>query len=335
MQNELTIAVLPPRKVVPTLFRPEVWRDLASYGPIVQNEHADRNLDAGGAKKLVGKADIVITSWGSPCMSAEIVGAAPRLKLHCHAAGTVKPFVSEAEWDRGIIVTSGAAAIAVGVAETALGWIIIAAKQALAANEATHRGGWKDAMRFPAGDLTGRKIGIVGASHVGRNTIELLRPLEVEILLYDPYVSDVEAKRLGAQKVSLDELLRDADIISLHAPSIPETNHMINEESLRLVRDGATIINTARGSLIDEAALVEELKTGRIWAVLDVTDPEPPAPDHPFRKLPNCILTPHIAGTVATGRLRIGDYVEEEIRRFVRGKPQRHRVTREMLGRIA
>jgi len=335
MPTRLSIAVLPPKAMIPTLFRPATWEKLAAYGTVVQNKSDDCNLDEAGAKTLLADADVVITSWGSPPMSAEVISHAAKFRLHCHAAGSVKPVVSDAEWERGIIVTSAAAAIAVGVAETTLGWIIIAAKQALTANEATHRGGWKEQMRFPAGDLTGRKIGIVGASHVGRNVINLLKPHEVEILLYDPYVSEAEATQLGVRKASLDELLRNAEIISLHAPSISETRHMINRNNLKLVQDGATIINTARGSLIDETALVEELKTRRIWAILDVTDPEPPAPDHPFRKLSNCILTPHIAGTVKTGRLRIGDYVAEEVRRFARGEPQRYRVTREMLSRIA
>jgi phosphoglycerate dehydrogenase-like enzyme len=335
MAKKLTIAVLPPRNMVCALFRPETWARLATYGATIQNESAQRNLDEAGAARLVAQAEVVITSWGSPPISDTIVNAAPKLRLHCHAAGTVKPLVSESEWDRGIIVTSAAAAIAVGVAQTTLAWILIAAKQAFVANEATHAGGWKDQMRFPAGDITGRKIGIVGASHVGRKVIEYLRPHEVEILLYDPYVSPEAAKELGVRKVSLDDLMQGSDVVSLHAPSIPETRHMINRTNLKLAPDGVTIINTARGSLIDEEALVAELTTGRIWAILDVTDPEPPAPDHPFRKLPNCILTPHIAGTVAAGRLRLGDYVAEEVRRFANGEPQRYGVTRDMLSRIA
>jgi len=334
MSSTLTIAVLPPTNPCATLFSPAAWRQLSGFGKILRNESADANLDEEQAKVLLADADVCITSWGSPRLSPAVVKAAPRLKLLCHAAGSVKPFVSEAVWERGIKVTSAAAAIAVGVAETTLGWIIVAAKQALVANQAVHAGGWKREMRFPAGDLPGKRIGIVGASHVGRNVIRLLAQFDVEILLYDPYVTARAAAELGAKKVTLDDLMSTADIISLHAPKTDETHHMINAKNLALVRDGVTLINTARGSLIDEAAFVEHLKTGRIWAILDVTDPEPPVADHPFRSLPNVVLTPHIAGTVDTGRTRIGECVTEEVRRFAAGEPQKHEVTREMLSHI-
>jgi len=153
-------------------------------------------------------------------------------------------------------------------------------------------------------------------------------------LLYDPYVSGEEARRLGATKVELDELLRRADIVSVHAPSLPETRHMLNARTLALMKDEAILINTARGALIDEVALVAELSKGRFFAFLDVTDPEPPAPDHPFRRLENVVLTPHLAGIVEDATW-LGEMEVEELRRFFSGEPPLHRVTREMLARIA
>lgn len=186
MPRNPIIAVLPPANLRAEIFTPDAWRLLESLGEVRANEAQSRNLTAEEARELIAGSDVVITSWGSPRISPEIVDAAPDLKLHCHAAGTVKPFVSDAEWDRGIVITSAAAAIAVSVAETTLAWMIIAAKRALMANAITHAGGWKREMPLPPGDLRHKMIGIVGASHVGRRVIELLKNFQNDMLLYDP-----------------------------------------------------------------------------------------------------------------------------------------------------
>jgi len=334
MPDRPTIAVLPPRDLCGALFSPESWERLTSLGAVVWNENERRNLDEEGAKAILADVDVCITSWGSPVLTAPVVAAAPKLRLLCHGAGTVKPFVSDALWQRGIIVTSTAAAIAVSVADAALAWIIIGARRFLWANATTREGGWKNEMAYPSSDFYDKRIGIIGASHVGRRMIELLREFRVEIVVYDPYLAAEEALKLGARKVELDELLRTSDVVSIHAPNTAETRHMLDARALALLQDGATLVNTARGAIIDEAALAQELTTGRIWAILDVTDPEPPAADHPFRRLPNITLTPHIAGCTDRGRRLIGEYVVEEVSRFIAGKPQRYAMTREMLARI-
>src|SRR5690606_36207563 len=138
--------------------------------------------------------------------------------------------------------------------------------------------------------------GIVGASHIGRRVIDLLKPLECDVLLYDPYVRPGDPITREAKLTSLDDLIARSDVVSLHAPSLPSTRHMIGRRELALMRDGATLINTARGALVDEGALVATLETGRVHAVIDVTDPEIPPPDSPLYRLPNVFLTPHIAG---------------------------------------
>jgi phosphoglycerate dehydrogenase-like enzyme len=327
------IVALPNVEACASLFSVESWQTLRSLGDVVANTDSN-SLSDEKAAELLTDADVCITSWGSPQLSGGVIFYAPDLKLHCHAAGTVKPYVSDALWSRGVMVTSASAAIAVDVAQTTLGWMIIAAKRALVANIATHEGGWKGEMTMPAGDLTGSRIGIIGASHVGREVIKLLKPFDVEIMLYDPYVSAEGAEELGTEKLGLRELLETSDIVSLHVPNTPETKNMLNSHNLPLMKDGAAFINTARGASVDEDALVKELETGRIWAFIDVTDPEPPAANHAFRRLPNVVLTPHIAGCVGRGRKRIGEYVVEEVRRFVAGEPQRYQITREMLHRI-
>jgi phosphoglycerate dehydrogenase-like enzyme len=180
-----------------------------------------------------------------------------------------------------------------------------------------------------------RTVGIVGASRIGRRVIELLKPFDYRLLLADPTLDAAEAAGLGTEKVDLDELMRQADIVSLHAPSLPSTRHMIDARRLSLMKDGATLINTARGILIDEAALLSTLKTGRIDAVLDVTDPEIPEAGSAFYDLPNVFLTPHIAGAIGLERARLGEMAVDEIERFVTGQPLLYQIHRANLENIA
>ena len=334
MPSKLTIAVLPTRGACKTLFSDESWKTLEALGHVVVNESDHGNLSDDETIALTKDADVCITSWGSPEISAAVVEASPKLKLLCHAAGTVKPFVSDALWDRRIRVTSSSAAIAVEVAHSTLGWIIIGTKRAMWASLATRDGGWRSDMAYSASDMIGSVIGLVGASHVGRNVIRLLKPFNVQTLVYDPYLSEERATELGVEKVDLKELMCRSDVVSIHAPKTDETRHMINADNLKRMKDGAMLINTARGAVINEDDLVAELRTGRIWAVLDVTDPEPPAEDHAFRSLDNVTLTPHMAGTVQIGRHLIGEYTTNEVRLFAEGKPQKFEVTREQLNTI-
>ena len=160
--------------------------------------------------------------------------------------------------------------------------------------------------------------------------IRLLAPFEPHVLVYDPYLPDTEAERLGVAKADLDDLLRRADVVTLHTPSLPETEHMIDGRRLALMKDDALIVNTARGSLFDEPALVAELSRGRFFAFLDVTDPEPPAADSPLRRLPNVVVTPHLAGCIENCT-RMGEMAVEELRRFFAGDPPIYEVTPERL----
>jgi phosphoglycerate dehydrogenase-like enzyme len=334
MSNDHLIAVPVHGSLRDEIFCAAAWKKLKSFGTVVVHEHETQPASSDEARDIIAGAEVVVTSWGSPRVDANLLEAAPGLKLHCHGAGTVKPYVSDDEFERGVVVTSSAAAIAVGVAETTMAWMVIAAKQALAGNIAAHAGGWKQEMPHPPRDFRHKTIGIIGASHVGRRVIELLERFENNVILYDPYVSEADASSLGVRKVELTELMRTSDIVSLHAPDTTETNGMINREMLELMQDGASFINTARGALVDEDALADVLETGRIWAFLDVTEPEPPATDHRFRRLPNCVITPHIAGCVEAGRLLIGDYVVEEVRRYLIDEPPAYPINRARFDRI-
>ena len=145
-----------------------------------------------------------------------------------------------------------------------------------------------------------KHVGIVGASNVGRKVIELARPLDLSLLVYDPYLTESEASELGAVKAGLAELLSQSDVVTLHAPLLAQTRGMIGAGELALLKDGATLINTARGPLVDHGALTLELANQRLFALLDTTQPDDLPRNSPLFELDNVILTPHIAG--AQGR---------------------------------
>lgn len=273
--------------------------------------------------KAIRGADIAITGWGTLPMTSEILDAAPGLKLVCHSAGSVRHLIDvKAFLERQIRVCSARGALATGVAEFAFGMMLVSMKGVWALHTATGAGRWdRDAAMDWIREPFGATVGIVGASHVGREMIRLCRTLELaEILLYDPYVSAAEARAMGCEKAELDDLMLRSDVVSLHTPAIEECRHLVGARQLALMKDHAILINTARGMCLDEQALVAELEKGRLLACLDVTDPEPPPPDSPLYKLPNCILTPHVAGSVKENTLRQGREVADQIEAFMSGK---------------
>ncbi|MEV0092135.1 hydroxyacid dehydrogenase [Streptomyces sp. NPDC050738] len=271
----------------------------------------------------LAEAEVLFTCWGATPLTPQVLAAAPRLKAVVHAAGSVKHHITEACWERGLSVSSAAGANALPVAEYTLATILLAGKRVLHSAHVYRetRGGhdWHQEMGGAGNYL--RTVGIVGASRIGRRVIELLAPFDLRVLLYDPYVTPAEAARLGAESVTLDALCTRSDVVSVHAPQLPATHHMIGSRQLALMRAGATLINTARGSLIDEPALLQELVTGRLHAVLDVTDPELPSPASPLYDLPNVLLTPHVAGSLGNELYRMTDQALDELERYASGRP--------------
>ncbi len=284
------------------------------------------------------EADALITGWGTPAIREAMLDAAPRLRVLVHAAGSIKHMVTPAIWERDIRIGTAREALAIGVAETTLGMMIAGLKGMFPADRLTAGGGWKlDAFGtdFAVREMYGLTIGIIGASMVGRHVLRLLRHFDVRCLLHDPHLDAAEAEALGAELVDLDALMRRSDVVSLHAPALPSTRRMLGREQFRLMQDNAIFINTARGMIVDEAALIEELQTGRIWAFLDVTDPEPLPADHPFRTLPNAVLTPHLAGAVSNGCYRLGRSAVDQLIAFADGSPMPGEITPDQFAILA
>jgi phosphoglycerate dehydrogenase-like enzyme len=251
-----------------------------------------------------------------------------------HAAGSVRSLVSEEVWERGIVVSSAADANAGPVVSYTLALITLAARRTLTM-AAGSPDAWPDfAGRSGADGLT---VGIVGASRIGRRVMAELAGSDAgyRILLSDPYVTDEEARRLGASLVDLPELCRRSRVVSIHAPLLPETTGLLDARMLALLPDGGALVNTARGAILDTQALTRECAGGRIEAYLDVTFPEPLPPEHPLRSLPNVMITPHIAGAQGSEVRRLGQYAVAEVERWTAGEPLLGEVTRETLPRLA
>lgn len=282
--------------------------------------------------------EVLLTSWGCPRIDQQLVDQTPRLRLVAHLAGSVKGFIDDSVWRRGIKVVNAVAANAVPVAEYTVAAILFANKrvfqlQRFYARYRENRAPWtREAPR--AGNYK-KSVGIIGASHVGRLVIEHLRSFDMHVMLYDPFTAPLDARHMGAHKVGLTELLSQSDVVSIHAPLLPDTRGMLGARELALISDGATVINTARGAIVDQAALEQELVSGRLFAVLDTTDPEELPPDSPLFELPNVFLTPHIAGSLGDETQRLTDMIVDELERFSKGEGLKHLVRREHLARLA
>jgi phosphoglycerate dehydrogenase-like enzyme len=321
----------------PTIFsRPDEERLHALVSMI--NAKPPQRADAGFITAHVAEADIAITSWDTAAFDASIINQAPRLRLVCHAAGTVRPVVSDALWDRDIVVTSGSEAIAYGVAEFCLGLILTESKRVSWQAADTRKGGWAQS----GGDFGGafepyqQNIGIIGAGHIGRRLLQLLSNLTCQVFVFDPYLDAAAIAQMGARKIdTLEEIFTTCRVVSLHAPTNESTRHMLRGEHFAALQPGSVFINTAGSIQVHEEEFIAELRKERFVACVDRCNVEPCPPDHPYRHLPNVLLTPHIAGVMAENRLRIGTFVVDEVERFIQGRPPRNSVTPEALARMA
>lgn len=342
MSARPTVLVLPHGDLFEAIFPARVRAKLEGFARARYND-LDRDLTEDELRDRVSDVDACITTWGSPRFTSEILAAAPRLKIIAHAAGTVKPYVSEAVFQRGIIVTSAGPVIARYVGEMALLLTLACLRDLPRRDRALKQDRvWQVEDLPPPDTLREQRVGLIGFGATAREFAAVLQPFGVEILCSDPYADPRFMQEHGARPASLEEILTTCRVISLHAASLPSTRHLLNAERLRMIPGGVVLVNTARGALIDTAALVEELRTGRFVAALDVFDPEEPLPaDHPLRDLPNVILTPHVAGPVRSRYWQMGEQTVDNVRAVCSGEPLHARgpsagvISPEQLGWIA
>ena len=276
-----------------------------------------------GWHRWAAEADAVVTGWDSPRIDGPMLETAPKLRAIVHSAGSIRPFIPASIWKSGIRIATANEALGKGVAETTLGLIIAGLKGFFFCSNLTRSGLWQGAIpetgHGRVRELYDVTVGIIGASRTGRQVLRLLNEFNAEVVVADPTIDGAEAASLGARLVTMEELMKVSDVVSLHAPALPELRYMLGKQEFAAMKNDAIFLNTARGMLVDENALIAELQTGRISAILDVTNPEPPAIDSPLRLLPNVTLLPHIAGAISTGCLRQGRSTVDQLLEFASG----------------
>ncbi|HEY5223266.1 MAG TPA: hydroxyacid dehydrogenase [Microbacteriaceae bacterium] len=276
--------------------------------------------------QLMVDADVLFTGWGAPVLDAAFLALAPRLRLVLAAAGSIRATTTTEFWDCGIPIVSAASANAIPVAEYAFAQIILALKQAhRISREVRATRSYPDKSGVTG--AYGARVGILSLGEIGRLVAARMATLDVTVAAYDPFLGEQAAHRFGVQTDSLQGIFATSDVVSVHTPLLDETVGLIDEPLLRSMKRGATLINTARGAVINEGDLaLVLLSRPDLTAVLDVTWPEPPATDSALFALPNVVLTGHVAGSQGRECARMGELVTEEVERFARRESLKHAV---------
>jgi len=316
------------------LFSAEALENLEGFSDVTYHK-SDTDMEPAELLDSIGGHQALVTSWGSPRVTEEVLQRAGDLEIICHSAGSVRQYIIEGVFERGIRVTNASSAIALSVAETTLGLMICSLRFLCAYDRHLRQGGQGRPDYDPMHELSGRTVGIVGMGEVGRRVIELLEPFSCRVLVYDPHRPEKAVRALGATAASLEGVMSGSDVVSIHAPDIPQNRGMIDADLLRKLPDGALFVNTARSRLVDEDALLRELNSGRIRCALDVYDFDIDDVSGSDCIKRNLMLTPHIAGKSVEGRKRQGDTVVEDLRLFFKGQEPLNPVTEDMMEWIA
>jgi phosphoglycerate dehydrogenase-like enzyme len=314
------ILVLTSDALFPHFFPEHVRARLAEVG---EWAHFAGRDDSPELREQLSRSDALVTTWHSPFLRMEMLGSELRARM-------------EEQVVESLTVTNAPGPMAAPVAEMALAMVLTLVRQ-LPRYEREMRAGLVQSNEVVSRGETvrGRRVGVVGFGRIGRAFARMVTSLGAELYAADPYCTDQVAVEHGAKKVDVEELLRECSVVVLAAGLTDETRHLLDARRLALMPDGAYLVNVGRGGLIEMDALLRELRTGRISAALDVTDPvEPLPPDHELRRLPNVLLTPHVAAGGVEMRHALGETAAAEVARFFAGERPHNVVTREMLARM-
>lgn len=278
--------------ITPTSFgqsTPKIWDELRSlFAEVIFND-SGRPLTGSELVAMITDVDALIA--GLDEVNAAVFESANRLKVVSRYGVGIEKVDLKAATAHQVVVTNTPGANSVSVAELAIGLMLMCLRDLCPLNQATRQGGWP---RSEGISLRGKTIGLIGLGAIGMDVADRLRAFGCRLVASDPFTQTETAAAHGVELLSLDKLLVAADVISLHAPVTAQTKEMVNREFLTKVKPGVVIVNTARGQLIDEAALVEALKDGRVRAAgLDAFTKEPPGADNPLFQFPQVIATPH------------------------------------------
>ena len=293
------------------------------YAPLQTRQSIQEN------PSILSQAEVIFSGWGMAPIDASFLQAAPKLKVVFYGSGSIRYFMTDAAWERGLSVVSAYYANDIPVVEYTLSQILFSLKL-----------GWRYVLdvkrlrayppRVAGPGCYGSTVGLISLGMIGRLVAERLKAFDLQVIAYDPYVSQSEADSLGVEMCSLEDVFQRADLVSLHTPWLPETEGLITGALLGFMKENATFLNTARGAIVREAEMVAVLQERPdLTAVLDVTWPEPPEVNSLLYILPNVILTPHIAGAMGLECRRMGRLMAEELGRYTRGEALKWTLTRE------
>ena len=298
------------------------WDGLRALGDVVIYDHSTK--DEAEVIRRIGDAEIVVANK-SP-ISRRVLDACPNAKYITIQATGYDPIDYVYAREKGIPVSNVPTYGTASVAQFAIALLLEICGHAAHHSDAVHAGRWAESGEwtfwdYPMIELAGKTMGIIGFGRIGQNVGRIAKALGMEVIAYNRSRSEEGAAI--AEYVELDELLRRADVISLHCPLFPETRGIINRETISKMKDGVIIINNSRGPLVVEQDLADALNSGKVYAAgLDVVSSEPISADNPLLGAKNCIITPHISWAPKESRQRIMDCTVENIRAFCEGKPQ-------------
>jgi len=302
------------------LISEDVWgtpfQRLEGSFPIVRND--DLWNDPEALKKEIASATALVVRNRTK-VTAEIIAAAPKLKVIARAGVGLDNIDIKAADAAGVVVVAGLGANAVSVGELTLGLALALLRNIPTHDEATRAGGW---IRTPGRELSGLTWGLLGCGATGLATAKLLQGFGCTILGFDPYAKNLS----GVELTTFEDVLKRSDVVSIHMPSTPETNGVINAQTLALMKPEAIIVNVGRGEVINEVDLMTALKAKKIaGAALDVRAQEPPVVGD-MENISNLILTPHVAGITSQSQLRINEILSSNIALVLQSKPATHAV---------
>ncbi len=313
------LVTLPTGVIRDSFFTPSVIQKLQLVGHVVWNESTE-NFNPQELKEKLRGVDVCITGWGTQRLDASVLEYADALKLVAHSAGSVSGIISESLYQKGVRVISGNEVFAESVAEGVIAYILCALRDFPAYLNYIPNGEWRPDSYYTEG-LLDQTVGIVGFGAIAKYTARMLDAFKVKKLVYSSHLSDEACRDYNMRRASLEEIFSTCRIISLHSSLRADNHGMITAELLRMISDGALLVNTARGELIDEKALEKELQKGRFKAILDVFTEEPLPAGSKLRGLKNAILLPHVAGPTVDRRPKIIEGIVENIKNISAGKP--------------
>lgn len=329
----MNILVSIPKGAMRDTFIPDdVVNRINSMGTAVWND-TESNWSSEELQDKLRDIDVCICGWGSSEFNEAALRYASRLKIVAHTGGSASKFVTRELFDKGIKVVSGNWFFAQSLAEGTLAYMLSSLRDIPYYNNEVQEGRWHNGNYYNEGILD-QTIGLIGFGMTAQILVSMLKPFNVTIKVYSEHKTDEIYKEYGVEKASLEEIITTCKIISIHMAQREDTYHIISRELLKKIPEGSILINTSRGSLIDEEALAEELMTGRFKAALDVYEVEPLPKESKLKGLANAILIPHMGGPTIDRRKSCTNGILDDIERFSKGEKLKYDLNMEYIGRM-